>query len=245
MAKTKYKIEFESIILCVIALAALLVFFSNKFLPNLNVMQFFTAPTTSKGPYPFSFSDPTSYFRIFLHIFGSVDFFKCSLYLCLYTFIPNAERDYGTIPLVLMIALSAVFSGVLSACFSVNPVSGIDPVIFLLFFLNIFANLSKKKIPVLQFAVLALLLAIKLAVPEKPDYIAVLIQMAGGLCGSLVSFLTVPKTGKKSKSVSRKKDTEMKPARFEWFNNESESPRFKNNSEINSGETTVVGTIDL
>lgn len=240
MAKSKYKIEIESWIVFVIAVIVFVVTLLNKFIPKLNIMSLFVAPTNAYGEFPFSFSNPLSYLRIFIHIFGSFSLVSMSCYLCLITFVPNAERDFGTIPVIVMIALSAFFSGVLSACFCKNAVSGVEPIVYLLIFLNIFGGLQKKKIPVLQLLILVMFITCSIAMPENPDIITVLVQIAGGLCGSLVSFLTVPKT---KKTTKKSKEAKLEPAPLVLYDNEADSPRFKNKN--NPENTTEVGTLKL
>ena len=71
MATNKFKITFEPVIILVLTLITLAVFILEAVFPGLSLDEIFVAPTSPKGLYPFSFTDPLSYVRIFTHIFGT------------------------------------------------------------------------------------------------------------------------------------------------------------------------------
>ncbi len=89
----------------------------------------------------------------------------------------------------------------------------------------------------------------------KNNVIPLFIAFAGGLCGSLISLLTIKKsssrkdgskkTPKKTVTTSDAKNTSKTVV---YFDNEADSPRFKNkkkNTENEDDDMTVIGTIEL
>lgn len=146
-------------------------------------------------------SNPISYLRLFFYAFGAESY---SVLLCNMIFIlllgPAMEERYGTVVIAIMMFVSALFSGVLNACFCKLPLIGSSSIIFMMIFLNSFLSLSKKKVPV-SF-VIAFILFVLRGADLSSGGIQIIINVAGGLCGSLFAFLTSPKAKAAKKSDS-------------------------------------------
>ena len=102
----------------------------DKYVPSLKLMSFFQVSAK-----PFDFKNPLCYLRTVSHVLGSsspVVFLFGALGLLIQG--PEAEKNYGTVLSSVMIVVSAVFTGVLATCFCKNPVSGLEPVLFLFVF---------------------------------------------------------------------------------------------------------------
>ena len=166
------------------------------------------SPTTAGGKLAFMASNPLSYIRLISFAFGAA---SSSALICNMIFIlllgSSMEERYGTIVIAIMMIVSALFSGVLNACFCKTPLTGCSAVIFMMIFLNSFVSLSKKKIPVSFILVFILFVCREIfdsgnsAVSTSFDGgIKIIINIAGGLCGSLFAFLTSPKAKAAKKS---------------------------------------------
>ena len=171
---------------------------------------YLSSPTTAGGKLAFMASNPLSYIRLITFAFGAV---SASVLICNMIFIlllgPAMEERYGTIVIAIMMIVSALFSGVLNACFCKTSLSGCSAVIFMMIFLNSFVSLSKKKIPV-SFVLVFILFVCReifdlgetLGSGTFDGGIKIIINIAGGLCGSLFAFLTSPKAKAAKKSES-------------------------------------------
>ena len=116
------------------------------------------------------------------------------------------EEKYGSVIILVMILISVIFAGVLNACFSVQSLQGIQPVIFMLIILNLINASQKKKISTSLLLVLVLYTILNI-IPLKNALLGI-ISIAGGLCGSLISFLAQPKKNapkKEQKIVEKSK----------------------------------------
>ena len=203
MTKSKKTITFEPVIFLVISIITISVFIINKFFPNLNLSPLFKSVTSSSGPEPFNFKEPILFLRFFLYIFGTDSLSSWIMLTLLYLLLPEAENNYGTLLTLLMMILSTVFSGVLFACFGTVPFSGCTPIVFLLMSLRIISELKKKLIPLGDIT--GLIFFMISFVFDKNNIKEVIISMficlAGGLAGSLVSFITVKKSSEKKKKT--------------------------------------------
>lgn len=168
--------------------------------------------------------------------------------------IPEQETNYGTALLAVMFVLSTAVSGVLFACFSTSSYSGCTPVICLLFILKLLSGFKKKTLSITTVIAFVFLGVFCISVQNKPkeNLLPFFICLAGGLVGSLVSFITVKKSSGSRKKTSKKKDDVIdEPETVVYFDNEADSPRFKNkskgrkNKNADEEETTVIGTIEL
>lgn len=247
MIKKKFKINFAfdapvTIIFCVISLI-LFVFNEFVFKGTLNA-KILTSPTTNLGAAPFVISQPSSYFRLIFYVFGATDLvFLLSNLLFLLMLGPAMEERYGSVVIGIMLGVSALFSGVLNACFCETGLRGCMPIVFMMIFLNSFMSFSRKKIPVSFIAIFVFYIAKETAGKNFSQIVGVIICIAGGLCGSLFAFLTSPKARaeKKSAKTAKPMTQEERIAYLEEL--DSKSPRNKKSKRYSDDETTVVGTL--
>ena len=250
MAKKKLKLKFvyDAPVMLTFALAVLVIFVLDTFAFKGKLAEkWLLSPTSAEGSLPFAFSDFTSIFRLFLHVLGGRDipFLICNLIFILLLG-PEMEERYGSVIIGIMIFVAALFSGVLNACFCKIPVSGSEPVVFMLILLCAMMHLSRSKVSASALVVI-ILFAVMLVLRKNPNgAVGVVITLAGGLCGSLFAFLTSPKARKAKKNE----------AAMAQFNDEN-SPRFSVKSTGARGkasyggrsdsddETTVVGTLNI
>ena len=72
------------------------------------------------------------------------------------------EERYGSVIIGIMIFVSALFSGVLNACFCEACLIGPLPVVSMMIFLNAFMSFSKKKFPLSFAAVMVLFVVLQI-----------------------------------------------------------------------------------
>ena len=202
------------------------------------------SPTSQAGSLPFIVKQPLSYLRLLLYIFGTADMNTLLTNLIMIIMLgPAMEERYGSVIIGLMIFVSALFSGVLNACFSADSLSGALPVICMMVFLNAFMAFSKKTVP-LTFIFVIVLIAF-MQIFSGNNAIQIIICITGGLCGSLFAFLTSPKVKAAKKNNGGLLNKAERAAYAEEL--DRNSPRNKKacgkSSSNDDDETTVIGTL--
>ena len=155
---------------------------------------------------------------------------------------PAMEERYGSVIIGIMIFVSALFAGVLNACFCETSLVGAVSLVSMMIFLNAFMSFSKKKFP-LSFAVVMLLFVL-LQIFSGAGAVQIIIYIAGGLCGSLFAFLTSPKMKAEKKAAKGSGGGLLNRAEKVAYAEELDrnSPRHKKASD-DDDETTVLGTL--
>lgn len=248
MAKKKFKFGFkinlDSPVAIFFAAACIVIFIFDYFILKGKISQSLTsAPTASAGVLPFEVSNPLSYLRIVFYAFG---FSSPSSLITSLIFImllgPAIEEQYGSVIIGIMMGVSAIFSGVLNACFCTTSLRGASSIIFMLIFLNSFMSFTKKKIP-LSFILVIILFIAKEFIEKSGNtangIIEILICMAGGLCGSLLAFLTSPKARAEKKYNKAANEIDSQSPRFAKRKSEKQNE----DSSLSDDDTTVIGTL--
>ena len=133
-----------------------------------------------------------------------------------------AEERYGSPFLVLLVALSALVSGVLSACFNPLTLSGMAPAVFLLLMLDMAGFLPKKGVPAPLAAACAAYTGWELAsvaqssgAPVWQAAVPVLLSLCGAAAAATVALqAAAPATGTKAKArTGSKKGATAAPKR--------------------------------
>ena len=260
MAKKKFKINlkvaYDAPVTLTFVILCVFFFILNTFvIKNGGLGKSLASPTSAAGSAAFIIKEPLSYLRLLLYIFGSEGgqtaayggaallFTNLILIMLLG---PAMEERYGSVIIGIMIFVSALFSGVLNACFCETSLVGALPLVSMMIFLNAFMSFSKKKFP-LSFAAVMVLFVL-LQVFSGIGAVKIIICIAGGLCGSLFAFLTSPKM-KAEKKAARSGgngngggllNRAEKIAYAEEL--DRNSPRNKKSYD-DDDETTVVGTL--
>ena len=242
MAKKKLninlKLSYDAPVTLTFVIICAILFLLNTFVIKGDAMaKTLSSPTSQGGSLPFIVSQPASYFRLLLYIFGSGDGAILITNLILIMLLgPAMEERYGSVIIGIMMFVSALFSGVLNACFCTESLAGAVPVVSMMIFLNAFMSFSKKKFP-LSFAAVMVLFVV-LEAFSGLGAIRIIICIAGGLCGSLFAFLTSPKARAEKKSGGLLSRAEKIAYAEELDRN---SPRNKKSADTD--ESTVVGTL--
>lgn len=242
MSKAKYKLLNDSPVASLFCLAGLVIFLLDCFLLKGKLSSgLLCSPTVKEGALPFAAGEGKSLARLFLYVFGYSDKILVFLNLMIITLCGcKMEEYYGSAIIGIMMIVSIVFTGVLSACFCKVSLCGCDSVIFMLIFLDIFISLSKKKISISSILVTVLFLAKEFITAGPQGIIGVFIFMAGGLCGSLFALLASPKARRTRKS--EKQDVTEDFSEKKGFSFSSKSTKAKKNT---SSDETVIGSIEI
>lgn len=205
------------------------------------IKNYFTVPGSAKCPVPFNFKSAFDYLKLFTHVFGHSGWEHLVGNLSFLLLLgPLLEERYGSAMIALMIAVTALVTGVLNACLIPSPLLGASGIAFMLILLSSFTTLSKNEIPLSFILVFILFLCSEIFIKKDGKNIAVLAHIAGGLCGSMFGFLIAPKSArtKKTKTVKTQSDSSDDG----YASNYSPKSSYRSSS---SDDTTVVGTIEL
>lgn len=257
MSKKKIKFVLDSLISWIFCILAIILFLLDTFILSGKLNKtVFLSPTNSLGALPFDFSDPISILRLVLYAFGGLQI-NCILFSLIIILLTGRKMEeyYGSLVIGIMMFVAVLVSGVLSASFYNKSIYGSSPIIFMLVFLDLFINLSKKKITLENILLIVFVILNDLLKNGKADYIGMLICLFGGLCGSLFALLASPKgraNAKKELAIAEldansprfanKKTTKSNKAKRKA----PEPITSKKNPESNpSEEETIIGTLKL
>lgn len=205
---------------------------------------------------PFDFSSILDYLRLFLHIFGSVNWSHLfSNFAFILLLGPMIEEKYGSAILILMMSVTSLVSGVLNACFGTSVLLGSSDIAFMMILLVAFNSFSKNEIPLSFILVVILYIGREIsglfgidANAVGKNYfsetgISAVANIAGGICGSMFAFLVSPKTKPSKKETEKRKADENNCNDNSNYNNRRKM-LFKSGKSSND-EETVVGSIEL
>jgi rhomboid protease GluP len=138
----------------------------------------------------FDFMNPLQYLRLFTHVLGHQNwahlFGNLSLLLLLG---PILEENYGSVSMLLMMAVTALVTGFINALIFPSGLMGASGIVFMMILLSSFTNFNKGEIPITFILVMVLYLGQEVwnAVTQK-DQISQFAHIIGGFCGSLFGF---------------------------------------------------------
>ncbi len=166
--------------------SAIVLMLSLYLLPNLNKALFMVP-----GRSAFSFGSPLDWFRLFSHVAGHADWTHLISNFALILLIgPILEELYGSLSMLLMIAITALVTGLLNALFFSSGLMGASGVAFMMVLLISFTNFKRGEIPLTFLLILVLYLGRELlnAIVAPDNGISEFAHVAGGFCGSLFGF---------------------------------------------------------
>lgn len=244
--KKKISVDLDAPVTVLFVIVSLVLFFLDSFVFKGKMTAAFMSSPAADGNLAFAADKAASYFRLICYAFGAVSWEVLITNLLFVLLLgPSMEERYGSIIIGLMMAVSTLFSGVLTACFCKVSMVGCTPIVFMMIFLNSIMSFSKKKIP-LSFCLIFILFIVREVFVKNPNgVVGLIIGIAGGLCGSLFAFLASPKA-----RATRKSEKNGLLSKAEQINQiDSESPRFKKNknkkSDNNDDDETLIGTLEF
>jgi membrane associated rhomboid family serine protease len=140
--------------------------------------------------YPrFNLVSPLSYFRLVSHIFGHANWAHL---IGNFAFIlllgPILEEKYGTGPLVEMIFVTALTTGILNVLFFSTSLMGASGIVFMMILLSSFTNFRSGEIPITFILIAILFLTQEFTHALSQDRISQFAHILGGACGASFGF---------------------------------------------------------
>ena len=137
----------------------------------------------------FNFRSPLSWFRLVSHVLGHRDMAHLVSNFSMILLIgPILEEKYGSRPILLMICITALATGVLNTLFFNTGLMGASGIVFMMILLGSFVNHGAGEIPITFIAVVALYLTGEVTSAFHPDGISRFAHLLGGLCGTVFGF---------------------------------------------------------
>ena len=165
--KNSLKFIFDSPVVLVFSVVSTVIFISDLIL-KLNLSEkIFECPGAKSVP-AFDFKSALSYVKLVIYPFGgenSTSFFLNIGFILLLG--PVLEERYGSIMLALMIFITSLVGGVLTACVSTFGISGCGGIVFMMIILSVLSVFIKKQLPVSWIFIFALYLAFSLFSGKK------------------------------------------------------------------------------
>ena len=203
--KKQSLLSFDAPASLVYAVISFIIFvLSRELLPSLT--DFFSAPSAPGTEYAFNWTNPLQYSRFLVHVLGNISW---AVYASDLAFIlllgPQLEQKFGSPVITLMMAVTALASGLLNAAFSSALLMGGTGIAFMMILLAAFTSVDRNSIPLSFLFAAVLFLFRELYYAVDTASVSNFAHLAGGLAGSALGF-----TAKKSQSAGRKSSS--KPA---------------------------------
>lgn len=185
------KIRYNAPVTLTYALIATAVLAADQLLGTDLIPRLFTAPSSGR----FAATSIPDWLRLFTHVIGHSGW---SHLIGNFAFIlllgPILEEKHGSLPILLMVAITAVITGLLNVLFSGYALLGGSGVVFMMILLVSFTNFRDGEIPLTFLLIIALYVVREIMASFEQDGIAQFAHVAGGVCGSMFGFL---RTGKR------------------------------------------------
>ena len=140
--------------------------------------------------YRSSILNPMTYIRLFTHIFGHLNwshFMNNFLYILLIG--PMVEEKYGSINLLIMIAITALVTGIINNLFSNYRLLGASGIVFMLIILSSLVNIQSGKIPITLILIFIFYIANEIISGIfKKDNVSHMGHLVGAICGCVYGF---------------------------------------------------------
>jgi membrane associated rhomboid family serine protease len=101
---------------------------------------------------------------------------------------PILEEKYGALPLLFMMLVTAVVTGLLNVLFFPSSLLGASGIVFMLILLISFTNIRSGEIPLTFILVVLLFLAKEIISIFETNNISEFAHIVGGICGGLFGF---------------------------------------------------------
>lgn len=148
------------------------------------------------GVYRSAWSDPLTYFRLFGHVLGHVDWSHYTGNMVLFLVLgPILEEKYKSQAFFIMIAITAVVSGLFHVILFPNTVLlGASGIVFMMIVLSSVAGMKDGKIPLTLILVIIIYLGGEIISVGSKDGIAHIAHILGGICGAAFGLLSTRHT---------------------------------------------------
>jgi membrane associated rhomboid family serine protease len=149
------------------------------------IEQWFTAP--GRGGFHFGVRNIVN---LFTHVIGHMGWSHLVNNFSIILLVgPMLEMRYGSKDMILMMAFTALATGLLNVVFFTTGLLGASGVVFMMILLASFTNFKKGEIPLTFILVLFLYLGQQVLEIFQSDNVSQFAHIAGGILGSLFGFL--------------------------------------------------------
>ena len=177
------------------ALVSLAVLVADLFANGQVSRLYFAVPPTFDG------HSVLSYFRVVSHVAGHQDWTHLVANFSLILLIgPILEEKYHSAPLLLMMLVTALVTGVINILFLDTGLMGASGVVFMMILLSSFTNIASGEVPLTFILVVVVYLVREVLGAFSQDSVAQFAHIAGGVCGSLFGFMFQRQPKRRSKA---------------------------------------------
>ena len=141
--------------------------------------------------YPdFSAASPLSWLRLVSHVIGHASWAHLIGNFAFILLIgPVLEEKYGSLPILLMMIVTAAATGVLNIVVVRTGLLGASGIVFMLILLSSFTNIRSGEIPLTFILIVVLYVVRELVNALTPSTVSQVAHIVGGICGGLFGFL--------------------------------------------------------
>jgi len=177
------------VVLTFAIVCAIVLLLSQTIVPNLT-LNWFMVP----GKSFFSITNIRNIITILTHVIGHAHWAHLiSNFTLILVIGPMLEENYGSKQLLIMIAITAVVTGILNVLLFNSALLGASGVVFMMILLSSFTNFSKGEIPLTFILVMILYMGVQIIESFNNDNISQFAHIVGGLVGSFFGFFNQPK----------------------------------------------------
>jgi membrane associated rhomboid family serine protease len=180
----KLRIRYNSPVILTYALLCAIVLLIDQLTGGTFIRTFFTLP-----PF-FDAHSFLSWVRLVSYVVGHANW---NHLISNFSFIlligPVLEEKYGSLPLFLMMLVTALATAVLNMLIMHTGLYGASGIVFMLILLSSFTNIRQGEIPITFILIVALYLVREFVNALHPDTVSQLAHIAGGFIGGMFGFL--------------------------------------------------------
>jgi membrane associated rhomboid family serine protease len=180
----KLRIRYNAPVVLTFALVSAVVLLVSQLTGGFLIGNFFTLQ-----PY-FTASSPLSWLRLVTYVIGHANWAHL---IGNFSFIlligPVLEEKYGSVPLLLMMIVTALATAFLNIIIVRTGLLGASGIVFMMILLSSFTNIRQGEIPITFILIVALYVVREVINAFTPDTVSQLAHLAGGLVGGLFGFL--------------------------------------------------------
>ncbi|MDR0539569.1 MAG: rhomboid family intramembrane serine protease [Spirochaetaceae bacterium] len=195
------KIKYNAPVLLSFVIACAIVLLLNNIVPGFT-QTWFAVP----GKGGFDKGQIRNWINLVSHVFGHANLNHLTGNLLMILIVgPMLEEIYGSLSLLLMIAITAITTGLMNIFFGPGYLLGASGVVFMMILLASFTNFREGEIPLTFILVVIFYLGNELVQGiSRDDNISHFTHILGGICGSLFGFFRKGKKTLVVKEVSVK-----------------------------------------
>jgi membrane associated rhomboid family serine protease len=180
----KLRIRYNSPVILSFAIVAALVLLIDQISGGMFIRAFFLLPPD------FNAASPLSWLRLFTYVIGHANWTHL---IGNFSFIlligPVLEEKYGSLPLLLMMLVTAVATAILNILVVRTGLYGASGIVFMLILLSSFTNIRQGEIPLTFILIVALYLVKEFVNALTPSTVSELAHIVGGIIGGMFGFV--------------------------------------------------------